>query len=187
MSLFSQGQYVRALQETTDAEIISKVLYPSDNHDEGKMLRLTQQYFLVSASLQNIIADHLAVYGTLYNFADKVAIHINDTHPALCIPELMRILMDVYSYSWEAAWSVVTRVISYTNHTVMPEALECWNEGLFELKLPRIHMIVKEINRRLCADLWKMYPGDWDRISRMSVIGTGRCAWQTSASRHPIR
>ena len=98
MSLFSQGEYVRALQETTDAEIISKVLYPSDNHDEGKMLRLTQQYFLVSASLQNIIADHLAVYGTLYNFADKVAIHINDTHPALCIPELMRILMDIYSY-----------------------------------------------------------------------------------------
>ena len=86
MSLFSQGEYVRALQETTDAEIISKVLYPSDNHDEGKMLRLTQQYFLVSASLQNIIADHLAVYGTLYNFADKVAIHINDTHPAqMCI------------------------------------------------------------------------------------------------------
>ena len=188
MSLFSQGEYVRALQETTDAEIISKVLYPSDNHDEGKMLRLTQQYFLVSASLQNIIADHLAVYGTLYNFADKVAIHINDTHPALCIPELMRILMDIYSYTWEAAWSVVTRVISYTNHTVMPEALECWNEGLFALKLPRIHMIVKEINRRLCADLWNMYPGDWDRISRMSVIAQGqvRMANLSVAASHKV-
>ena len=171
MNLFSQGQYVRAIQENANAEVISKVLYPSDDHDEGKLLRLTQQYFLVSASLQSIIADHLAAYGTLYNFADKVAIHINDTHPALCIPELMRILMDIYSYSWDAAWSIVTRVMSYTNHTVLPEALEKWNVNLFKLKLPRIYMIVEEINRRLCADLWNMYPGDWDRISRMAIIG----------------
>lgn len=171
MNLFSQGQYVKAIQENSNAEIISKVLYPSDEHDEGKLLRLTQQYFLVSASLQSIIADHLAAYGTLYNFADKVAIHINDTHPALCVPELMRILIDTYSYSWEDAWSVVTRVVSYTNHTVLPEALEKWNVNLFKLKLPRIYMIVEEINRRLCADLWNMYPGDWDRISRMAIIG----------------
>ncbi|MGM9653498.1 MAG: glycogen/starch/alpha-glucan phosphorylase [Eubacteriales bacterium] len=171
MNLFSQGQYVQALQKNTDAEVISKVLYPSDDHDEGKLLRLSQQYFLVSASLQNIISDHLNSYGSLYNFADKVAIHINDTHPALCIPELMRILMDVYSYSWESAWSIVTRVVSYTNHTVLPEALEKWNVDLFRLKLPRIYMIVEEINRRLCADLWNMYPGDWDRISRMAVVG----------------
>ena len=171
MNLFSQGQYVRAIQETSNAEVISKVLYPSDDHDEGKLLRLTQQYFLVSASLQSIISDHLARYGTLYNFADKVAIHINDTHPALCIPELMRILMDVYSYTWDAAWSVVTKVVSYTNHTVLPEALETWNVYLFKLKLPRIFMIVEEINRRLCADLWNMYPGDWDRISRMAIVG----------------
>lgn len=171
MNLFSQGQYVKAIQETSNAEVISKVLYPSDDHDEGKLLRLTQQYFLVSASLQSIIADHLAAYGTLGNLAEKVAIHINDTHPALCIPELMRILMDVYNYSWEAAWSVVTRVVSYTNHTVLPEALETWNVYLFKLRLPRIYMIIEEINRRLCADLWNMYPGDWDRISRMAVIG----------------
>ncbi|MBQ6788713.1 MAG: glycogen/starch/alpha-glucan phosphorylase [Clostridia bacterium] len=170
MSLISQGQYVKAMQETSNAEIISKVLYPSDDHDEGKLLRLSQQYFLVSASLQNIIADHLAAYGTLSNFADKVAIHINDTHPALCVPELMRILIDTYSYTWNDAWRTVTRVISYTNHTVLPEALEKWNVDLFRLKLPRIYMIVEEINRRLCADLWKMYPGDWDRISRMSII-----------------
>ncbi len=170
MSLISQGQYVKAMQETSSAEIISKVLYPSDDHDEGKLLRLSQQYFLVSASLQNIIADHLAAYGTLSNFADKVAIHINDTHPALCVPELMRILIDTYSYTWNDAWRTVTRVISYTNHTVLPEALEKWNVDLFRLKLPRIYMIVEEINRRLCADLWKMYPGDWDRISRMSII-----------------
>jgi len=171
MNLFSQGQYVQALRKNTDAEVISKVLYPSDYHDEGKLLRLSQQYFLVSATLQNIISDHLTSYGSLYNFADKVAIHINDTHPALCIPELMRILMDIYSYSWDAAWGVVTRVVSYTNHTVLPEALEKWNVDLFRIKLPRIYMIVEEINRRLCADLWNMYPGDWDRISRMAVVG----------------
>lgn len=170
MNLFSQGQYERAIQENSRAEVISKVLYPSDEHDEGKLLRLSQQYFLVSASLQSIINDHLRVYGTLYNFADKVAIHINDTHPALCIPELMRILMDVYSYSWEAAWDLVRKTVSYTNHTVMPEALECWRIDLMRMKLPRITMIIEEINRRLCADLWNMYPGDWDRISRMSVL-----------------
>lgn len=170
MSLFSQGQYVKAVEQTTNAEIISKVLYPSDEHTEGKLLRLSQQYFLVSATLQSIISDHLAAYGTLANFADKVAIHINDTHPALCVPELMRILIDIYNYSWDDAWDTVTKTISYTNHTVMPEALECWNEDLFSFKLPRIYMIVKEINRRLCDDLWKIYPGDWDRISKMSII-----------------
>ena len=174
MSLFSQGQYMRAMQENTNAELISKFLYPSDNHEEGKLLRLSQEYFLVSASLQSIIADHLASYGTLFNFADKVAIHMNDTHPALAVPELMRILMDVYSYSWESAWSVVTSVITYTNHTVMPEALESWSIDLFRLKLPRLYTIVEEINRRLCADLWNLYPGDWDRISRMSVLCSGR-------------
>ncbi len=174
MNLFSQGQYMKAMQENTSAELISKVLYPSDEHEEGKMLRLSQEYFLVSASLQSIIADHLAVYGSLYNFADKVAIHMNDTHPALAVPELMRILMDVYSYSWEKAWSVVTAVMSYTNHTVMPEALESWNIDLFRLKLPRLYTIVEEINRRLCADLWNLYPGDWDRISKMSVLCSGR-------------
>lgn len=170
MSLFSQGQYIKAMQENTNSELISKVLYPSDNHTEGKLLRLSQQYFLASASLQSIIDDHLSEYGTLYNLPEKIAIHINDTHPTLVIPELMRILMDVYSYTWDAAWSVVTSVVSYTNHTVLSEALECWNADLFSLRLPRIYMIIKEINRRLCADLWTIYPGDWDRISRMSVV-----------------
>ena len=171
MNLFSQGQYVKAMEETTNAELISKVLYPSDNHDEGKLLRLSQQYFLVSASLQSIIADHLSAYGSLSGFEDKVAIHINDTHPALVIPELMRILMDIYSYSWDDAWRVVTNSVTYTNHTVMPEALEKWNTDLFRLKLQRIYMIVEEINRRVCADLWNFYPGDWDRISRMAIVG----------------
>ena len=171
MSLFSQGQYYKAMQEDTNAEIISKVLYPSDNHTEGKFLRLSQQYFLVSASLQSIIADHLTAYGSLDNFSEKVAIHINDTHPAMVIPELMRILIDTYSYGWDDAWKLVTSTVSYTNHTVMPEALETWNEDLFKLKLPRIHSIIVEINRRFCADLWKAYPGDWDRISRMAIVG----------------
>ncbi len=174
MNLFSQGDYIKAMQKNTSAEVITKVLYPSDEHTEGKLLRLTQQYFLVSASLQSIFTDHLSMYGTLSNFADKVCIHINDTHPALVVPELMRILLDEYSYSWEEAWEVVRNSISYTNHTVLPEALETWNEDLFRLKLPRIHMIVCEINRRFCADLWNAYPGDWGRISRMSIIGYGQ-------------
>lgn len=174
MNLFSQGQYVKAMEENTNAEIISKVLYPSDNHAEGKLLRLTQQYFLVSASLQSIIGDHLRRFGSLRDFENKVAIHINDTHPSLVIPELMRILVDVYSYPWEKAWHTVTTTVSYTNHTVLPEALECWNEDLFRFRLPRIHMIICEINKRFCADLWKCYPGDWDRISRMSILASNQ-------------
>ena len=174
MGLFTQGQYTRALEESTNAEIISKVLYPSDNHTEGKLLRLSQQYFLVSASVQSIIRDHMAVYGTLENLPDKVAIHINDTHPALCVPELMRILIDDYFFSWDQAWDIVTRTVSYTNHTVMPEALETWNEDLFRLKLPRIYMIVKEINERFAREAWEAFPGNWGRISKMSVIGYGQ-------------
>ena len=174
MGLFTQGQYARALEESTNAETISKVLYPSDNHTEGKLLRLTQQYFLVSASVQSIIRDHMAVYGTLDNLADKVAIHLNDTHPTLCIPELMRILVDDYFYSWDRAWDMVCRICSYTNHTVMPEALESWNEDLFRLKLPRIYAIVKEINERFCREAWQAFPGNWQRISKMSIVGYGQ-------------
>ena len=174
MGLFTQGQYARAIEESTNAEIISKVLYPSDNHTEGKLLRLSQQYFLVSASVQSIIHDHMALYGTLENLPDKVAIHINDTHPALCIPELMRILMDDYFYSWEKAWDIVTRTVSYTNHTVLPEALETWNEDLFALKLPRMFQIVKEINERFCKEAWNAAPGNWDRITKMCVLAYGQ-------------
>ncbi len=170
MGLFTQGQYTKALEESTKAEVISKVLYPSDNHDEGKSLRLTQQYFLVSASCQSIIRDHMAVYGNLDNFSDKVAIHINDTHPAMCIPELMRIFIDDYCFSWEKAWDIVTKTVSYTNHTVMPEALECWGEDLFRLKLPRIYAIIHEINERFCAEAWNAFPGNWDRITNLSIL-----------------
>ncbi len=171
LNLFAKGQYTSAMRDSTNADIISKVLYPSDNHNEGKLLRLSQQYFLVSASVQSIIRDHMAVYKTLENLPDKVAIHINDTHPALCIPELMRILIDDYYYDWDTAWSMVTRVVSYTNHTVLPEALETWNEDLFKLKLPRIYTIVKEINERFCKAAWDAFPGNWNRISNMAIIG----------------
>ena len=174
MSLFTQGQYARAVEESTNAETISKVLYPSDNHIEGQLLRLSQQYFMVSASCQSIIRDHMAVYGRIDNLADKVAIHINDTHPALCIPELMRILVDEYFMDWDDAWKMVTEICSYTNHTVMPEALETWNEDLFRLKLPRIYSIVKEINERFCREAWNVFPGNWNKISKMSVIGYGQ-------------
>ncbi len=174
MSLFTQGQYAQALADSTKAETISKVLYPSDNHVEGKLLRLKQQYFLVSASVQSILRDHMAVYGTLANLAEKVSIHINDTHPALCIPELMRILVDEHCFSWEEAWHIVINTVSYTNHTVLPEALETWDEQLFALTLPRMHMIIKEINERFCKEAWEKFPGNWDKISGLAILHGNR-------------
>ena len=170
MKTFSQGEYMKSIQEDAEADLISKVLYPSDNHFEGKSLRLKQQYLLVSATLQDIINDHKKRYGDLSTLPDKAAIHINDTHPALCIPELMRILIDENGFSWEDAWSIVCRTVAYTNHTVMSEALEKWNEDLIERRLPRIYMILKEINERFCADMWNKFPGDWNKIERMSVF-----------------
>ena len=174
MKTFSQGDYMRSMQEDNEAELISKVLYPSDNHFEGKSLRLKQQYFLVSAALQDIISDHKRRYGSLDTLPDKAAIHINDTHPALCIPELMRILIDENGYSWDAAWSIVTRTVAYTNHTVMSEALEKWNEDLIARRLPRIYSILKEINQRFCAEMWNKFPGNWDKIDRMSIFSHGQ-------------
>ena len=148
MKLFSQGDYLRCMQEENEAEVISKVLYPADDHYEGKSLRLKQQYFLVSASLQNIVNDHKHRYGPLSLLPQQAAIHINDTHPALAIPELMRILMDDYAYEWDDAWNIVTNVISYTNHTVLAEALEKWPISYIQQLLPRVYMIIEEIHRR---------------------------------------
>ncbi len=173
MSSFSEGDYVRAMNKDNEAEIISKVLYPSDNHSEGKSLRLKQQYFLVSASLQNILNEHLRRYGDLHTLPDMAAIHINDTHPALCIPELMRLLMDEHGFGWDEAWDIVTRTVAYTNHTVMSEALETWNEDLIERRLPRIYSIIKEINQRFCAEMWSKFTGDWGKIDRMSILSHG--------------
>lgn len=170
MNSFAQGRYGDSLRASNEAELLCKVLYPADNHFEGKSLRLKQQYLLVSASVQNILYDHFYRYGTYDNLPDKVCIHINDTHPALCIPELMRILMDDNGYSWENAWDIVTRTVNYTNHTVLAEALEKWSADLIERRLPRIYTIIKEINQRFCADAWKLFPGDWGKIERMAVI-----------------
>lgn len=153
MSLFNEGDYLRAMEQNAMAEVITKVLYPEDNHPEGKSLRLNQQYFLVSATIQDIISRHLRVYGTLESLPDYVAIHLNDTHPVLAISEMMRIMLDECGYHWEESWDIVTRTIAYTNHTVMSEALECWDSKLFKTKLPRNYQIVEEINRRFSQDL----------------------------------
>ncbi len=174
MKLFSQGDYIRSMQAENEAEVISKVLYPADDHYEGKSLRLKQQYFLVSASLQNIINDHKHRYGPLSLLPQQVAIHINDTHPALAIPELMRLLMDENGFTWDDAWNIVTATFAYTNHTVMAEALETWQEDLIARRLPRIHMIIKEINRRFCNDLWERFPGQHKFIDGLSIISNGQ-------------
>ncbi|MBE7030729.1 MAG: glycogen/starch/alpha-glucan phosphorylase [Ruminococcaceae bacterium] len=170
MSAFSRGEYAKALEENTRAEVISKVLYPADDHTEGKILRLKQQYVLVSASVQSIIKTHLRRHGSLDTLPDKAAIHINDTHPALCVPELMRILMDEHGYSWDAAWDITCRTLTYTNHTVMSEALERWPASIFAGIMPRIWQIVCEINRRLEEDLRKVYHDDDRKIAYMLVV-----------------
>jgi len=174
MNLFSQGDYIRALAEDSLGEAISKVLYPADNHYEGKILRLKQQYFLVSSSAQNIVNFHVKKYCTLDNFIDKVAIHINDTHPALIIPELMRIFIDDYNYSWEKAWNMVINTVSYTNHTVLSEALETFDDNIIKAKLPRIYMIIQEINRRFLEEANVTYNGDWNKAVQMSIFGFGK-------------
>ena len=172
MAMFNQGDYMRAMEEKAMAEVISKVLYPADNHPEGKSLRLRQQYFLVSASVQDIVARHLREYGSLDNFAEKNAIHINDTHPTMAIPELMRIMLDECGYGWDDAFRIVQECCAYTNHTVMAEALECWGEDLFKRLLPRIYQIVKEIDNRFRQKIWEA-TGDAGRVERMAVISNG--------------
>ena len=170
MAAFSRGDYVRALEQNTMAETISKVLYPADDHIQGKRLRLKQQYLLVSASLQSILKKHYKKYHTYANLADKLAIHINDTHPALCVPELMRLLIDEHDFGWDEAWEITCNTLSYTNHTVMSEALERWSVDLFREQLPRVYSICVEINRRLIEHLCAVYPNDWGKINYMAVI-----------------
>lgn len=172
MKLFNEGSYVKAMEQSAMAEAISKVLYPADNSPEGKSLRLRQQYFLVSSSIQDIIQRHLTKYGTLDNLPDKIAIHINDTHPTMAIPELMRIMLDECGYGWDEAWSLVTRTVAYTNHTVMKEALECWSEELYSRLLPRIYQITKEIDNRFRAYVWSA-THDADKVERMAIVSNG--------------
>ena len=169
MELFNKGDYRNALSLNSDAAAISKILYPNDNHAQGKELRLKQQYFLVSASIADIVATHLGTYSTLTNLHEKVAIHTNDTHPALAVPELMRVLLDECGYNWDEAWYIVYHTFAYTNHTVMKEALEVWNEDMFKRLLPRIYQIVCEINRRFTAEVFDRC-GDSEKTSRMSIV-----------------
>lgn len=173
MNLFNEGEYMRAIEEKAMAEVLTKVLYPGDNHPEGKSLRLSQQYFLVSATIQDIVSSHLRAYGTVENLPEKAAIHLNDTHPILAIPELMRILLDECGYTWESAWDIVTRTVAYTNHTVMAEALECWSEELFRTRLPRIYQIVCEINKRFCAQMEAETCGNHEMVGRMAIVTNG--------------
>ncbi len=172
MSSFSGGDYLRAVEEKALAEVLSKVLYPEDNHQEGKALRLRQQYFFVSCTIQWIISrfkrHHKGM--DLNKLPEYIAIHINDTHPAIAIPELMRILMDEEGMGWDQAWDIVCKVFAYTNHTILAEALEKWPMDMFQRLLPRIYMIVDEMNRRLVEDLHNRYGDDWGKINYMSII-----------------
>lgn len=172
-STFNRGDYLNAVKYKYEVEAISQVLYPDDNHHEGRLLRLKQQYFFVSASIQSILRRYKKRYASLSAFHEKVAIHINDTHPVLAIPELMRILIDEEEMDWDEAWHITTHTISYTNHTILPEALEKWPIDIFQPLLPRIYMIVHEINERFCKELWQTYAGDWDRISSMAILSQG--------------
>ncbi len=173
MALFNKGDYSKALGQNTIAQAISKVLYPNDNHLEGKSLRLRQQYFLCASSIGDIVANHMSVYGTLDNLHEKVAIHINDTHPTLAIPELMRILIDDCGYNWDKAWHIVKNTFAYTNHTVMSEALEKWDISLMKQVIPRILSIIVEINERYCKALMNT-TGDSQKVSRMSIISNNQ-------------
>lgn len=172
-SSFSRGEFLKAIEYKNSVEAISQVLYPDDSFYEGKILRLKQQYFFVSAGIQSIIRHYKKHLGDLCLLNEKIAIHINDTHPTLAIPELMRILLDEEGLSWEDAWRITTNSVSYTNHTILQEALEKWPIDMFKKLLPRIFMIVEEINERFTRELWSKYEGQWDKISQMSIVGDG--------------
>lgn len=172
-SAFNRNDCTRAVSYMHEVEAISEVLYPDDSRYEGKVLRLKQQYFLVSAGLQSIIREYKKSARQFKDLPDRIAVHINDTHPALAIPELMRILIDEEGLGWSEAWKITHETMSYTNHTVLPEALERWTVDLFKTLLPRIFMIVNEINEQFCHELWSKYPGQWDKIRSMAIIADG--------------
>lgn len=170
-SQFPAGRDI--LKYKRETELVTEFLYPDDTHDEGKILRLKQQYLLVSASIQSILHSYRNTSDNLENLHHHICIHINDTHPVLAIPELMRILMDEEGFGWDKAWHITTNTISYTNHTTLTEALEKWPVRIFQPLLPRIYMIVEEINERFCRELWERYPGEWERIGNMAIISHG--------------
>jgi starch phosphorylase len=168
---FNEGNYIKAVEDKNRTENISRVLYPDDTTTMGRELRLKQEYFFVSASLQDILYRYGKLHSTFDEFPDKVAIQLNDTHPALAIPELMRTMLDVHGLAWEKAWDLTVRTFGYTNHTLMPEALESWPVRIIEAMLPRHLQIIYEINYRFLEDVRHRHPGDVDRLKRMSIVG----------------
>lgn len=174
ISSFNRGDYMKAVEYQQSVERISKILYPEDTFHEGRVLRLKQQYFFVSAGLQSILRRYGLMKRDIRDLPSKVAVHINDTHPAVAIPELMRILMDDFGLGWDAAWSLTTRTISYTNHTIMPEALEKWPVEMIRELMPRVYMIIEEINRRFCETIMVRYPGDEEALREMAIIADGQ-------------
>ena len=183
MKLFERGEYSKSSEAEAIASSISKLLYPADVTNEGKELRIKQQYFFISASLQQLVKNHYREFGTLENFSEHVALHINDTHPAMGVAELMRLLVDEYGYGWDKAWEITTKTFAYTNHTIMAEALEKWPVSLFQPILPRIYSIIEEVNRRFC--LWVMEQGkqytlrdtaiiydDMIKMANLSIVGS---------------
>jgi glycogen phosphorylase len=170
LAYFNQGGYVQAVQDKNATEAISRILYPSDAVDVGRELRLKQEYFFVAATLQDSLRRHLKIHPNLKNLADKAIFQLNDTHPAVAVPELMRLLLDKYRFEWDEAWEITRHCFAYTNHTVLPEALECWSVGLFERVLPRHLQIIYEINQRFLEEVRRRSPGDGERVSRLSLI-----------------
>lgn len=171
LEYFNKGNYFEAVRDKNSSENLSKVLYPDDSTEKGRELRLKQEYFFVSASIQDILRRYLSTHDDLHHFPDKIAIQLNDTHPALAVPELMRLLLDKYHLDWDDAWDITVRTFSYTNHTLLPEALETWSIHLFETLLPRHLQIIYDINARFLKEVNYCYPGDMERLRRMSLIG----------------
>ncbi len=185
---FDKGDYVKAKEEQALAESIVEVLYPNDNHYKGKELRLKQQYFFISATVQQVVKKFKKKHDNLQELPDKVTFHINDTHPSLTVPELMRVLMDDEGLEWDEAWKITTKTCAYTNHTIMQEALEKWPVELFSRLLPRVYQIVEEINRRFVLKLNGIFGNDHDKIRRMSIVGDGqvKMAWLTIVGSYSV-
>lgn len=187
-SSFSQGNYAKAGEDKYSVEAISQVLYPDDSFEKGRLLRLKQEYFFVSAGIQSIVKSYKKMKISLNDFHNHVAIQINDTHPAVAVAELMRILMDEQGLTWEEAWTVTNGTMAYTNHTIMSEALEKWPVDMFKKLLPRIYMIIEEINRRFCNEIYHRYNGDWNKVNKMSIIHDGyiRMAYLAIVGSHSV-
>lgn len=171
---FDKGDYQKAVEQQNLARTIVDVLYPNDNHYAGKELRLKQQYFFISASVQEAVAKYMRKHDDIKKFHEKVTFQLNDTHPTVAIPELMRVLMDEYFLTWDEAWEVTTKTCAYTNHTIMSEALEKWPIELFSRLLPRIYQIIEEINKRFVARIEQMYPGNQEKIRKMAILYDGQ-------------